>query len=278
MDVSLHGIKPIFCVDVTEDKKNMVTNGAEFIVASNENSRLEQIEIKQSKLFETVKKAKLPRWLDIISWLGLFLFVAVARPTFDIGLKNAFNNAPFLLIGGFSGGLLWLICFCITKKMEKNLRESGVETEQKDEIEEAREELYSDLYVPTSAFDTDIIVFRYKIKNGEVRQYGSAMEMTPYRNFCVKMYVTDNYLNIADIQNAYSFEIEECKSIVRVNKRIAVNDSEKVKDGVRVKNGAIWVKPYYVLVIERLGRRYGIYFPPYELETFELLTGLHAES
>ena len=42
--------------------------------------------------------------------------------------------------------------------------------------------------------------------------------------------------------------------------------------------GTIIVKPYHILEIERNGTLYGIYFPCYELATFEALTGLKAES
>ena len=38
------------------------------------------------------------------------------------------------------------------------------------------------------------------------------------------------------------------------------------------------VKPYYILELERDGEEYGIYFPSYELPTFESLTLLHAEN
>lgn len=41
--------------------------------------------------------------------------------------------------------------------------------------------------------------------------------------------------------------------------------------------GILWIKPHHILVIEQDGEEYGIYFPAYELSTFERLTGLSAE-
>ena len=45
----------------------------------------------------------------------------------------------------------------------------------------------------------------------------------------------------------------------------------------QTNTGEVSIKPYYVLEIENDGDLYGIYFPCYELATFERLTGLNAQ-
>ena len=39
----------------------------------------------------------------------------------------------------------------------------------------------------------------------------------------------------------------------------------------------VTIKSYHILELEHLGELYGIYFPCYELDTFERITGLIAE-
>ena len=38
-------------------------------------------------------------------------------------------------------------------------------------------------------------------------------------------------------------------------------------------NGALHAKPYYVMTVNHLGEKFGIYFPCYSLPLFEELTG-----
>ena len=79
----------------------------------------------------------------------------------------------------------------------------------------------------------------------------------------------------------------ELKSIQTVKKRIAIpswNKEEGPTEGefkpykMTVNDmDMVFFKPYYILVGERNGEEYGIYFPCYELAVFENLTGLKAD-
>jgi hypothetical protein len=106
-------------------------------------------------------------------------------------------------------------------------------------------------------------------------------------NVSVKLYETNDALHIADLENVYSFAKSELKVITTVNKRISVptwNKDEDPRSGsfkrykMTVNNiGNVFFKPYYILEIEHESQIFGIYFPCYELEIFEHLTGLKAE-
>ena len=141
--------------------------------------------------------------------------------------------------------------------------------------------------VPDDAAGVDILHFRYKMKNGKIRPYLSGLQTTAYMNVSVKMYETNDALHIADLENVYSFAKSELKVITTVNKRISVptwNKDEDPRKGsfkrhkMTVSNmGDVFFKPYYILEIEHESQNFGIYFPCYELEIFEHLTGLKAE-
>ena len=125
------------------------------------------------------------------------------------------------------------------------------------------------------------------MKNGKIRPYLSGLQTTAYMNVSVKMYETNDALHIADLENVYSFAKSELKVITTVNKRISVptwNKDEDPRKGsfkrhkMTVSNmGDVFFKPYYILEIEHESQIFGIYFPCYELEIFEHLTGLKAE-
>ena len=113
------------------------------------------------------------------------------------------------------------------------------------------------------------------------------MQTTPFLNLEVKVYETGSELHIADIENVYSFDKLEIRGITTVKKRIMIPSWNKDEDPRRgrfkpykmtVSNtGDVSFKPYYILNIERDRQKYGLYFPCYELEVFERLTGLKAE-
>jgi hypothetical protein len=100
------------------------------------------------------------------------------------------------------------------------------------------------------------------------------------------MYATLDEVYIADLENVYSFKKSEIKALTTVNKRISVSNWNKREDPrmgiyipykMTVNNlGDIFMKPYYILEIEREGQAYGIYFPCYEIKTVEFLSGLKA--
>ena len=129
-------------------------------------------------------------------------------------------------------------------------------------------------------------MFGYKIKNGEIRPQLIGLQNTPYTNAEVKMYATDEDISLVDLGSVYSFKKEELKSIICVNKRIGVPEWNKEEDPrkgnfkpykMTVNQGTVFFKPYYILHIEREGEHFGLYFPCYELEAFERLTGLTVE-
>ena len=282
-----HDMKPLFCIDVTLDKNNEIVNGSEFITRTASKEKIEEYENKQEELEQTVEKSKLPLLLRIIKNLcGLFSLMVLAVSV-KAGFETALKNAPILVMSGALCGILWIILHFVSKAKEKKvLKEENAEQQSK-EIDEDFKNIHNELNVPDDAAEIDVLLFKYKMKNGKINPYLSGLQTTAYINMSVKLYETNDELHIADLKSVYSFAKSELKVITTVNKRISVPTWNKDEDPRRgsfkrykmtVNNiGNVFFKPYYILEIEHGSQIFGIYFPCYELEIFEHLTGLKAE-
>ena len=287
MEILDHDMKPIFCIDVTLDKNNEIVNGSEFITRTASKQKIEEYENKQEDLEQTVEKSKLPLLLRIIKYLCGLFFLTVLAASVKAGFETALKNAPILVMSEALCGILWIILHFVSKGKEKKvLKEENAEQQSK-EIYEDFKNIHNELNVPDDAAGVDILHFRYKMKNGKIRPYVSGLQTTAYMNVSVKMYETNDELHIADLESVYSFAKSELKVITTVNKRISVptwNKDEDPRKGsfkcykMTVSDmGDVFFKPYYILEIEHESQNFCIYFPCYELEIFEHLTGLKAE-
>lgn len=287
MDFLDHDMKPLFCIDVTLDKNNEIVNGSEFITRTASKQKIEEYENKQKDLEQTVEKSKLPLVLRIIKYLcGLFFLMGLATSA-KAGFETALKNAPILAMSEALCGILWIILHFVSKGKEKKvLKEENAEQQSK-EIDEDFKNIHNELNVPDDAAEIDVLLFKYKMKNGKINPYLSGLQTTAYINMSVKLYETKDELHIADLGNVYSFAKSELKVITTVNKRISVptwNKDEDPRKGsfkrykMTVNDiGNVFFKPYYILEIEHGSQIFGIYFPCYELEIVEHLTGLKAE-
>ena len=284
-------MKPIFGIDITENKRNEVVNGKEFIVNTVSEQRAEALDTNREELSETVKKSKFPLWLQIIYFItGVYAGIVICSiigNLADIGLKQMYNNAPILIISGLISGAVWLVLFAFSKiKQKKVLNENDVE-HQVQQLDNNAKSIYAEMNVPSDADAVDILMQKYKIKNGSPVAATTGFQVSPYINIDCKVYVENDSLHIADLENVYAFPLSELKSIKTVSKRICVpfwNKEENPKKGIYkqykivVNNiGLFYFKPYHILEICHNNEEFGIYFPCYELPVFEKLTGLKAE-
>lgn len=284
-------MKPIFGVDITLDKNNEETNCGEFVSRSISSETKQVFEEKTESFNDTVKKSQLPAWIQVVKYiLGLFAIivaVGIVKALSSVSIQQAFSNAPVLIISGIVSGALWLGLHLYSRKKEKDvLKEMGAE-EQVAEIEADVDKIYEELGVSKNAAAVDILLFKYKEKDGMIIPKAVGMQTCEFFNMEVKIFVRDGKLHLADVENLYSFAMSELKSIETVNKstsllawnkEIGFDEERYSKYKISVNNlGNLIIKPYHILVIAHNGEEYGLYFPCYELEIFEILTGLKAE-
>lgn len=281
-------MKPIFGFDITEDKNNDKSYAELFKSKSLSEDTASELEQKRDSLETTINKSRLPIIPRVIMWVGAFyvLMVFGAFLKADISFNEAMRNAPIMFICGFVALIVSSVIFIIGRhKKNKVLEEDNADEKIKD-LDGVSDRAFSELGVPANAIPTDILVFRYTVKDGSPKPKTGAFDSTPYLNFEMQAYLSNYNLCLADVENVYSFPLESLRRITTVKKRYIVpswNKEEKYNKGIykQYKIGlnqyGYSCKPYYILELEKDGETYGIYFPCYELPTFEALTLLHAE-
>jgi hypothetical protein len=287
-------MKPILCIDVTLDKKNEQFVGDEFITASTPKEIMEKHEQMQNEGLEVIEKAKLPLPLRIVKsiagFISLILLLSCLRFGLEDGFVELFKNSVgiiFLIVGAICGGIWLALNFASKKKEEKVFTEENIDQKAMD-LQKDDAMLYAALGVPETAENVDFLMFRYKVKNGEIKPQAPGLMPTPYINFNAKAYDDGRALCVAGVDNAYSFPKDEMKAIRTVNKSIALLNWNKDEEPTKGKYkeyklgtdnmGLVHAKPYHILEIEHNGELYGLYFPCYELPVIERLTGLRAEN
>ena len=281
-----NGMQPIFCIDVTTNKNNTSPNGSEFITRTASQKKIEEYDNKRENLNQTIEKSRLPLSFQIIKLLCGFFSITVLFSCIGAGFERALKNAPVLIILGAICGVLWVVLHFIAKGKEKTVLKEEQADYQLETLNQDLSSIYNELGVPEDAVEIDVLAFKYKLKNGEIRPYAHGLQTTPYFNVCFKIYATPEELHVVDVESVYSFKKTEIKSIITVNKRISIpmwNKNEGPRQGefkkykMTLNNfGNIFFKPYYILEIEKDNQTFGIYFPCYELGTIEKLTGLTA--
>ena len=284
-------MKPIFAIDITDNKRNETVNGKEFVTKSVSKESFEELEKNQEELEETLNAAKLPLLWRVLKALcgygSLIILISIVKALRDVSLDEAFRNAPLIFAACPALAAVWGVLYIFSKKKESEvLKEQNAESREND-IDRNVQDIYNELGVPHEAATADVLMFRYKIKNGELRPATVGLQNTAYIALEIRIYAQNGELCIADLEDVYTFKLSELKAIKTVKKRIAIplwNKDEEPTEGefkkykLSVNNmGEVLMKPYHVLEIERDGETYGIYFPCYELAVFECLTGLKAE-
>ena len=282
-------MKPILGIDITEDKKNETFNGSEFITAAASSQSLDIYEERSEALSKTIKKSKLPAVLVFIQSVCAIYFLFFLMRILDSSekIKDSLLNAPILTVTAVMALIVWIALFILGKRKAERVLQ-GEETERQiDAIESNLQRIYEELEVPADAATVDILIFRYRIKDGAICPKELPLQSTPYNNLEVRLYVKGDCLCMADLENVYSFPLSSLRSIKTVNKRISVpvwNKEEEPTEGrfkpykMTVNNMEdVFFKPYHILEIAHEGESYGLYFPCYELDVFEKVTGLRAE-
>lgn len=283
-------MKPLFGIDITDNKKNTVFNGRELIIAAASSELMSDFQ-KSSQEVETVtEKAKLPLPLRIIKTVcggaGLLLGVALLRALLDVGIAHAYQNAPAIFYVCGAALIIWGVLTFLSIRKNKSVMESEGAQQTVSGITQVSESLYRDLGVPEDALSVDILVSRYKIKNGEA--VPRSIGLNDFFNLDAKVYTRDGQLCISDLEHTYALPLDGMKQIRCVKKNVSISSWNKdipYNEGIykpykmTVNNlGMLFIKPYYILECEANGEIWGVYFPAYELPAITSMTGLSTES
>ena len=285
-------MKPIFCIDVTLDKDNECRNGDEFLRKSISKEDAQRFTDSFASVTDTIEKTKLPVVFRILKWvLGFYalIVVLVIFKTLDtLSLAEMYSKAKFFMLSGVVSAILWLVIFLVGRTKEKIVLQEEQIDEKLEKMQEHVDELYASLGVPSDALSVDILMFSYKVKDGEIHPVSGVIDTTPYFNADMRTYVENGSLCLADLEEVHAFPLDQFTAMHTMSKRISVdswNKDESITSEAykpyklsEDKYGTVHFKTYHILEMVHEGETFGIYFPCYELPVFERLTGLKAET
>lgn len=235
------------------------------------------------------RNATLPVWLLIAMYILLgygaicvlnFLMAPLGEEV--VSYAEAYSNAAWVIWSGVPalliGVVLWVIKFVRQKRVEGSSAYAYVVERAEKFAAESREALG----VPEDAVDLDVFAEPYKLNKNGKRRHGSYIAQ--YYNSSWWTFREGDAVCFADTTVVYKIPLAEIERIVRIEKRImfqgwnksvAYSKGEYKQYKIRANNnGALFVKPY---ISVRIRGDWELVLPPYELASFEKITGKLAE-
>ncbi len=287
-------MKPFVGVDITENKKNTEFNGKEFVVQTTTPTMLEAYNNATEDIGDFCKKAKLPLPFQLchklIGIVALIISTSLVKVVLNNdGLKTfvkIYQNSPWVILLGVACWIAFGLMTYFGRKKMKAISESEEYNHVKTKTESLSNTIYAELGVPPQAPFVDILSFKYKIKDGEIKPKGKDAKTVPFINIAFKIHSDDKKLYLTEMESKYAFEFSELKGIKVIkergfvqswNKEVPFNKGEYKQYKIVSNNYGIYFKKYCILELERNGENWGIYFPDYDLPVVEQATGLKAE-
>lgn len=284
-------MKPVLGIDITEDKNNLIMNDVKFIVQTPSEMLQQRLEKSMDNAEEVVEKAKLPLVLTIIKGVCGVAAVAIAAGMIesleDTSLTQMYQRAPWLIWIGVAGILVWAVLEVLSRKKAKEVMETDESKNTLSSLEKVKESIFTELSVPASAKEVDLLSFFYKVKEDKIKVCRNPMQTAQYFNSVYKVYTDAENLYLTNLDAKHSFPLSSLRTIRTVNKRVVMDEwykDEPYNKGqykpykiALTRQGEYTYKGYHILELELDGELWGIYFPSYELPIFEEITGLKAE-
>ena len=284
-------MKPLFGIDVTENPENETPNGETLVVRTLPQAVRATLEKSTKEYERTIEKSRMPRWFRMLrnmcGYFALIVLVAVVSNLSGLGLAKMMEQSPFLIISAVFALVGWAVMLCLSLKRSRLIEREAEEAGVSNALQQSIEAAYHAMDVPKNAVSADVLSFSYRIRNGEIKPCASALQTTPFCNLDLKVYLQNGMLCLADVESVTAVSLSSLVGIHTVQKRISIPVWSKEishKEGIYQQyhlrtNGLrdVSFKPYHVLEFTHEGESFGIWFPCYELPTFEKLTGLSAE-
>lgn len=275
-------MKPFLAIDLTNDKNNEQTNGREFLVQTPSAALENALEKSTEKAENTVERSKLPLAFRIAQYICGFgaLIIGLGILKSDVDFVEGYHNAPELHWIGAICAVVWLLLWVWGKVKSKSVLEAEESTQTLSHWERIEEAVYNELSVPADAKTADVLMFFYKMKNGELKVQEKGI--VQYINPEFKLFADEQNLYLANLEGKYAFPLSSIVKIHTVKKHIRImswNKEEAFNKGVYKSYklttdnyGCIHCKEYHIVEVAHNGETYGIYIPCYELPAFEEYT------
>lgn len=286
-------MKPFLCIDISSDKNTETLNGEEFIAARPSEMMSSALESASRNAGETVERAKLPAVLRVLQWIcgmaAAIIIIGIAKALGRDGLTLAlaYSNTPTLFWVGGACLVVWAVLRLAASHKSRSVMGSDEGSYSMAKLDSVVNTVMGELGVPGDAKTVDVLMFKYTVKNGEIKPKEGFMDFTAYENSEYRLFSDSDCIYLADVAGKFEFPRSELRRISTVNKRISVpkwnKETQPTKGEYKQykmttnKYGCIFFKPYHILEFEHEGETWGIYFACYDLPAFEAATGLKAE-
>ena len=284
-------MKPFFCTDITVDKNNKEINGTEFIKKSISEEKRAEMDARADELQRMINTARTPSWMVTLRSIAGFGSLVMAMNLIKVVLEKGFS--ALFAADQITGTLIFLGAVAIWFYMDREGKARARKMENDPAIKNKSNELeieiammMHEMGVPASARSTDVLVFNYKVKDGEVQPVSPLMLPSVFMNFECKAYIEGDAVYLADSDSVYSFEKSDIKMLRKVDKSITVYSWNKQADPTDPKYGAFGLSVnkmgmvtapcYYILEVEHCGETFGLYLPAYEAEMLRDLLGFES--
>lgn len=284
-------MKPFFCTDITVDKNNKEINGTEFIKKSISEEKRAEMDARADELQRMINTARTPSWMVTLRSIAGFGSLVMAMNLIKVVLEKGFS--ALFAADQITGTLIFLGAVAIWLYMDREGKARARKMENDPAIKNKSNELeieiammMHEMGVPASAKSTDVLVFNYKVKDGEVQPVSPMMLPSVFMNFECKTYIEGDTVHLADSDSVYSFEKSDIKMLRKVDKSITVYSWNKQAEPTDPKYGAfglsvnkmgmVTVPCYYILEVEHCGETFGLYLPGYEAEMLRDLLGFES--
>ena len=277
-------MKPFLGINLTTDKTNETINGREFLIQTPSAALSNTFTASLEKANETIERAKLPLLLRIVQYIcgfvgGLF---AVAILKADVSFAEGYHNAPWITWTGAICLVIWLVLKLASTHKEKTLQTADENTQTFSHLDKVAAAVYAELSVPSDAKEVDVLLFYYKVKDGNIKVCEKGMQVAHYFNPVFRVFSDAEYLYLANLEGKYAFPLSSITGIRTVKKRVIIarwNKEERYNKSIYKQYklttdnyGGIHCKSYHILELNLNGETWGIFFPSYELPAFEEIT------
>ncbi len=272
-------IRPIFGTDITHNKDNRAIDGDVFITDSAPAELTQWLKDAEDSFENVFNTKNIRKNMMYLTASSIIVITALILITFLKDLYKPGGVPVFPIIGFVLVAVYIVINRVITKRLEAALRSDEI-TKGILKVETLKQLVCMSFGLAEDAPDTDILHVDYKDKTGKtVRRI-----IDSYTNVGMKLYRSGNSLCIIHGSSKYEIPLGEISEIRTVKKSISVlgwNKDTKCDEGEYKKyklkedrHGFVKIRQHYILVINRNGEEYGLYFPNYELPAMEELTGI----
>lgn len=288
-------MKPLFAIDLSENKKNEALNIEQFEVQRPSLSLKAALDAAMDEAEKTEQSSQLPGLLRAAQWLcgmgALLMITGLIRAMIGsdgVSLAQAYENAAAIFWAAGGCLILWGILkyFSIRKVKKVNEAEETALLESK--LKSIPASIFQELGVPTDAPDVDVLQYRYKMKGGEVKPSMISTTGTAYMHLSVKLYTQNDSLYFVTLDGKFGLPLSAVQVIRKIDKKIAVigwtkdqapNEEPYSQYNIKdVHDLTVMYKPYYELHLSFGGENWTVQFPCYELPAFEAATGLKVTS